>query len=253
MRTIYLCLCAVALALVHSACDDKRRHGANEDVHFTEVKPPVPDGAAPQDAALALLDAIKKAQAVRASGLGVGENRSTYDQAMAEVVSLAAAKEIHKHVLASRSLAVPKDVTENAAVRMVAESWVSICAHYVDGFLPDTLVASPAGPTDFASVQIDAESPADRQVLLDLQAADDSPAATQPASTAGPTFRAEAIARGVAPPIRARFEIRLQRVSSGWRVLRVNVGPAAPTQASRSIQVQVPTTAPVTSSSSSFQ
>jgi len=98
-----------------------------------EVKTGVvaPD-AQPADVTRALLERLAKAQHARSRGLGVPANRDEYLATMAEVRGLAARASIFETYRARGGAQVPADLKEDGAVRVVTESWVSICAHYAD-------------------------------------------------------------------------------------------------------------------------
>lgn len=163
-------LLLVALA---SACDDKRRHLASDSVEFASVEAPVPKDAPPAEVVRALLAALRDAQHARAKGLGAPEARQGYDAAMGRVVSLAARRAVHRGLRGVGSPNIPKDISEQAAVTLVSESWVSIVAHYADGIMFESLSGIPKDP-DFTAVitaRVEAERPDDRARLGQIEAA----------------------------------------------------------------------------------
>lgn len=228
-------LCAV-LAMTAIGCEDKRRHAANEGISVEEVTPPVTADAPPGDVARALLAAMDRAQDARSRGLGQPERRQAYERAMAEIMSLTAKKEVAEQLRTSGAGHVAKDITDDAALTLTVESWVSLVAHYVKGLLPQTLVL-PGASQAIADVRIAAESPQDQAVLASLQPTSltsSQPGATsQPASPAQPTLdapaRTEAIRHGVNPLARAEIQIRLKNIDGRWRATGITLGPAGMT------------------------
>lgn len=207
------------LAILVPACDDKRRHGVGKGVDFAEVEPPVGKDATVEAVALATLDALREAQLSRARGLGQAEAKAAYEKAMQSLRSLAAAKEIHEQTKSAAITGLPRNITEAAAVTHAVENWVSLVAHYVEGFQLGTLTITELAPNVQAVAMVDAISPRDKAVLDELQTG----ATTAPADD---KLRAAAIEKGVCPPINAGIEIRLKMVDGSWRVLRVGIGPS---------------------------
>ena len=127
-------LLAMAIGFV-SGCKDARRHKASEEITLISKKPPLNDRATPKDVALTLLAAMKNLQLVRHAGLGQLESNQRYDDTLGIIMSLLAQDRIYKQVSSQSSPTNPKDITKGAALKLVAESWTSIIAHYVDGIL----------------------------------------------------------------------------------------------------------------------
>jgi hypothetical protein len=229
-----LCL---ALAMLTIGCEDKRRHGANKGIAVEEVSPPVAADAPPADVAKALLAALGRAQEARSRGLGESERRQTYERAMAEIISLTAKKEVADQLRTGSKGHVAKDITDDAAMTLTVESWVSLVAHYVQGLMPETLRVMPSASPSIADVRITAESPQDQAVLASLQSTGSSTSqpgastrpATTPPNTLDATARAEALRRGVNPLSRAEIQIRLKQIDGRWRATGMTLGPAGVT------------------------
>jgi hypothetical protein len=219
-----------------AACNDDRRHPTATPPKLPEAKPPIPADAGPMQVARAFLEAARDAQHAREKGFGRIEQKQAYDSAMATLRSLAAASNIHNALRNARSNGVPTDISEEAATTYALESWVSLVAYYVDGFLFDMLTVSPASfeTTKTATVRLEAERPEDAARLRQLLAESGAPASTHPAgATAVPapadSLRAKALA--LRPPlnipIRATLEILFVRNQDGWRVAGLRINPAS--------------------------
>lgn len=229
-------LCVV-FAILAIGCEDKRRHAANKGISVEEVTPPVAADASPEDVAKALLAAMDRAQDARSRGLGLPERRQAYDRAMAEIMSLTAKKEVANQLRTGGAGHVAKDITDDAAMTLTVESWVSLVAHYVKGLMPQTLRVLPSASESIADVRIAAESPEDQAVLAALESA--NPTSSQPGVTTQSTAaepkaldaaaRAEALRRGVNPLSRAEIQIRLKNIDGRWRTTGVTLGPAGMT------------------------
>ena len=243
-------LCA-AFVILAVGCEDKRRHAANKGLAVDEVTPPVAADAPPEDVAKALLAAMDRAQDARSRGLGQPERRQAYERAMAEIMSLTAKKEVANQLRAGGAGHVAKGITDDAALTLTAESWVSLVAHYVKGLMPESIRVLPSASPTTADVRIAAESTEDQAVLASIQSA--GPASSQPGATtqtatpAPPTLdagsRTEALRRGVNPLSRAEIQIRLKQIDGRWRATGITLGPAGMTMLPIG-----PTKAPVTSS-----
>lgn len=241
----------LGLALV-SGCEDKRRHQTSEDVTFADVQAPVPDDAPPDDVAKALLNTLKELHAIRNAGLGDPDQKERYDKTMGKILSLAAQEQIHNNVKSKGSALTPKDVTQNAAVRLVAESWASIVAHYVDGFLLDTLSVFGGGGGDHATVNIKAENPKERKLLDEIEALPEIAGAKddagKPLVKTGVEYqkllKSKALAKGFNIPIRAELSIHLRKVEGAWRVTRLKIGPASARTPAATIKVNPPAATP---------
>jgi hypothetical protein len=234
----------LVLLTIMAGCEDKRRHQASEEVAFPVVSPPVGKEATPEDTALALLDAMKTLQNIRAVGFGVTGNNEKYDQAMGLIASLMDKEGIYANVKGDRSPTVPRDISRDAAVRLVAEAWVSTAAHYLNGIDATTKSATiqkkgaAAGKarrditlvrdTDEATVHVDAENPSERKALAEIE---DSKELTSASGADGKPLakdseayiqkvRTLAIERGFNVPIRAQFSIILKQMPEGWRAIQ---------------------------------
>lgn len=207
----------LAICLIVTGCDDKRRHGSGQAAEFAAAEPPLAADAPPDAVSMATLDAIRQAQKSRVYGLGSPEAKREYDQAMGTLRSLAARDEIYERVKLSGSQTIPRDITEDGAVTLNIEAWVSTIAHYVDGYQLSSMVTSIITPDQYANSYVNAENPKDHAVMEEIRSS---------GVTKEEDVRKEAIARGVCPPITAGIEVRLKKVNKSWRVLKVGLGPA---------------------------
>lgn len=224
MRTRTRLFCGLApfalLLVFNSSCEDKRRHALQHGVDYQATSAPVPGDATPDTIARAFLEAVREAQHARAAGLGSKERKSAYDAAFAKIHSLVAAKEIHRILLQSKSNSLPKDISESAALTNTCESWISLLAHYVDGFRFDTLRNS-AQPTEERSfIYLEAANPREESTVLERSRV--FPATSAPADD---NVRARLIAMGINPSYEAAIDLHLFRTSDGWRVSTVSLGP----------------------------
>lgn len=137
-----------------AGCRDDRRHQATEVTTLETKTGVVASDAPPVEVTRALLARLSKAQHSRARGLGVPANRDEYLSTMAEVRGLAARASIFETYRGRGGAQVPADLKEDGAVRVVTESWVSICAHYADQ-LPSATIAPLAVSGTLASVVAD--------------------------------------------------------------------------------------------------
>jgi hypothetical protein len=217
--------------LLAAGCEDRRRHQASEAVALSPADSPVPPEAPPIEVARATLTALADAQRARAAGLGGEEKKRAYERALSQACALAARKEIHEQVASSRALNIPRDITEDAAVNIIVESWISSIAHYCDGIVVDTLRIIPDAPQTDATAQVEAHNPRERERLATIEAetlesgpkglAGDS-AGANPAGRAG-SIRDKAVAQGFNYPEGAGIEIRMRKLEGGWKVTRVTV------------------------------
>lgn len=247
------------VAIAGPGCEDKRRHQTSAGVDYVDVVCPVASDATPAEVARAFLAAVREAQHARLHGLGRSEDEEAYDRAMGKIGTLAAAAWIHEKMLKTRSPTLPAGLTEQAAVTLVSESWVSIAAYYVDGFLFETLSLPSKGPAPQASVRayIEAERPEDRERLEEVEALPDVAGAVdgdgKPLVRGSKAYvkltRSKALAQKPAfnVPIRARFTIDLRQVDGAWRVAGLTIGPA-PSQQPTTAPVPQPASAPATTS-----
>ena len=237
-------LAAVLCLLLSAGCQDKRRHQSSEEVEFAGVGAPVADEASPETVVLALLDAMVEVQQVRRIGLGRSENKDRYDEFMGTTWSLVDQDRILDGVRKGGLPMVPKDITKNAAVRIVVESWISTVAHYFDGLLLETMATEISRKGDHATVRLEIENPDERQRLDEIEADPQMTGMTgkdgNTLSKTGPEYldrlRLRTLAEGFNVPIRKRLAIRLSRVGGAWRAYRLELGPI-----SGVVQLSVPT------------
>jgi hypothetical protein len=238
-RTRLIAACAVLITAVSplysGGCKDERRHSTASALNLPEAPPPLPANAAPAEVARAFLDSIRDAQHARERGFGRIEQKQKYESAMATLRSLAASRAIYEQVSGGRLATVPKDISEEAAVTLALESWVSLVAHYADGFLLDTITVAmpkPENSRPIATVRLEAERPEDPARLRQLEQA--APSAAPKTSTGEPSAPAsnDALrARGVTlrpplnVPIRAAIDITLLNNAGSWRVTGMRLGP----------------------------
>jgi hypothetical protein len=249
---VYAGLCLIFAVCL--GCEDQRRHATARAIDLPRLSPPVAADAAPQQVATAFLEALREAQETRASGLGTAEKRRRYDEAMSRLRALTAAGVVHKSVLAAHSVTLPKDLSEDAAVTLATESWVSLIAHYADAVLPDTLSVLPA---DLQNAQqcaatVEAERPDDAARIKQLTATaavlgfeDSGGQHLAPYSSAYyEALRARTLQ--LEPPLnvpdRPRITLDMTRVDGCWRVHSVSLGPGR-----LSSPEPPPTTAPAAS------
>ncbi len=229
MRTRYLAVSATLLicCLLTTACDDKRRHMPSDAVSLVQAPTTLPSDATPRQVVESILAALTDAQTARATGLGTPEKKKAYDAALARIFALAAKSDIHQQML-GKSSTVPKNVTPDAAMTVIAESWISQIAHYTGGFKLDSLRIFPETPQTDATVTIEAVAPKDREALSRIEFAntpkkpDGSP--IQPGSTEYTTaIRQAAIIAGINVPVTAAIDIKLRKVDGAWRVIRITL------------------------------
>jgi hypothetical protein len=228
----------LAVSFFHNAaCNDDRRHPTATPPKLPEAKPPIPADAGPTQVARAFLEAARDAQHAREKGFGRLEQKQAYDSAMANMRSLAAASNIYTALRSARSNGVPKDISEEAAATYALESWVSLVAYYVDGFLFDTLTTLPANfeATNTATVRLEAERPEDAVRLRQLLAESGPSPSTQPAGATAVTTPADSLrskALALRPPlnipVQTTVEISFVRNQDGWRVAGLRINPASP-------------------------
>ncbi len=236
--------------IVAAACNDRRRHQPSEAISIPNASAPVPAGAPPRDVARALLTALADAQRARARGLGDIEKKKAYDQALARISALAAQKEIHEQMLAAKSMTIPRDITQGAAVTIVIEAWISEIAHYADGMFLDTLRLTPESPQSDATASVEAENPSEREKLsrieADLKEHPPKDGQGSPAPPGSPAYlaalRTKTLAQGFNVPINTAIEIRLRKVDDSWRAFRVGLSASISRQ--RAALSPIPTTLP---------
>ena len=203
-------LCCACLA---ASCTDKRRHSAAEGVNVAPTTRSVPADAPPENVALALVQALGDAQTARANGMGRPEARAAYDEALSRVWSLVDSPTIHQYVSQSGSSSLPKNVSEQAAVTAVVESWMSILAHYAQGVIAGSLTKRFVDPKGAAIIYLEAANPADAKVLDEIAAA----------RTPGPSTQAVA---NLAPRPNVGITVTLKQTDGRWLATRIAIGPA---------------------------
>jgi hypothetical protein len=224
-------------AFACAGCEDKRRHQPSAAPAFATTKPAAAETATPVEVVRAFLEAVRDAQHARAGGLGTSDARREYDRAMGTIAGLAARDIIYRTMKETRSAALPVDLTPDAALTMISESWVSMAAYYVDGFDLDGLSASSAGdqPDALATVVVRAARPEDRTRLEGLEKSaalseargDDGKPLTKNSEPYLKKVRAVTL-EGNRPfnvPIGVPFTIDLRRVGGAWRVSWMGIGP----------------------------
>jgi hypothetical protein len=245
-------LCLVVLAASLSGCDDKRRHLTSEAIEFTAMTQPVPQDAEPAVVVRAFLAALRDAQHARGRDFQGPQDRATYDSAMGRIASLAAGRTIYERILGSGSRSVPAGLTPEAAVTTISESWVSIVAYYVDGFMLETLNVTPArGTTSPTTLRayLEAQRPEDRSRLTQIERSDEVIQARDPEGLplvkGSPPYvelvrsRSLEMRPAFNVPIRVRLDISLQTEDGAWRVSDLHLRPAP---ATRPAKTPTPTT-----------
>jgi hypothetical protein len=225
-HALFAALLAALLASSPS-CDDARRHRASEEVKSAEVAAPLPDDATPAEVATELLRTFRSLQHVRRSGLGTADGKAAYDRSMATIASLMDRDTVFKQMRTKPSAMLPKDISSARAVQIVAESWTSMLAHYVDGLLiEETLVAKQMQDAQQAVVTLEAENPEERRKLEHLLAS--GKVEGVPSSYGKPLeprrpeqdalVRSAAVANGFNFPIRVKIVMRMTKIENAWRL-----------------------------------
>lgn len=265
---------AAAAVFLAAGCEDQRRHQASQDLKLLDVEPRIAADAAPEVTARALLSALRELQLVRAEGLGVEDNRDRYNRALGEIVSLMDQRRVHAMMREPglRSPLIPKNIERAPALKLVAESWASMVAHYVDGISPalplsassvmrggvkpqpdGTKVQSP----DEVRVMAVLVSPREKAIIDEIAAdksfTDRRDEWGRPIAYGSPQWREfvepRALERGVHVPIETTLTISLARVDGAWRVYSLALGPGRPVVAaapSNEPPLQGPRPAPAT-------
>ena len=230
-RLVLLTRVALFLPFLLAACDDKRRHQASDSVSLADVQSPVSADATPSEVAKAMLSALRDAQNARALGLGSASSKKAYDNALGRLRALTAAKDVQEQIIATKSLTIARDISQDAAVTLVNEAWISQFAHYEAGILLATLRVTPDNPQTDALAQVDAENPREREMLMqfeaDLQKSPPVDALGKPAPSVSPAYqealRTKTLAAGFNVPITAMLEIRMRKVDNAWRVTKAGL------------------------------
>lgn len=250
----------LALVLLLSAgCKDTRRR-PNEQ--WTYQAKPVTVGttlldeqAEPTEVVTALLGLLKRVHEVRGEGLGDPTRAAEFESLRAQIRQLAAGQTIHELALNDPYHFMPKNVSVERAIEIVADQWPSIVAYYIEGIDPDSITQEIPEPSA-ARVSVRACNPRDRQIVSEIERslADQRDARGEPLRPGTPAYNDElkrlAIARGVCPPVDARIDFGMVREGNLWRVVAIRVGddePSATTQiAVRRAPSAKPATAPGT-------
>jgi len=222
------CLLATLLLLV--GCRDVRRlKGGGAEA--TSTPAPLAKDASPRDVAQSLLDAAAQARAIRRQGLGSQEALDQYTAVLARVRSLAIRDRLHQLVKQHPTQLTPKDIDEDAAVKLVTESWLAILAHYIDG-LPRARFEPVASQTpDRAQVRLVLANPRELETVAKIE---NEPAMRAMAERAGdhsPEYleklRDRTLPLGFNAPVEALVTIKLeQRAGGGWGIVHVDLGPS---------------------------
>lgn len=224
-------LALLVVGMLFIGCEDKRRHKPSEQVSFGAVEPPATPQAAPAELAATFLDALKRFQGIRHTGFGDPGNQRRYDEAMGVMCALTDQAYLHEQVRARGGRTVPKDVTESAAVRLVVESWVSTVAHYIDGFLLETLRSRINSDGNLATVWLMVENPRERKMLEEIEAlpefADPKNEQGDPGGKSSGEYlerlRSKTIPLGFNVPIRRQLTMELKKGAGGWSVRRLDL------------------------------
>ncbi len=223
----------LAVSLITPGCRDDRRHNAAEEIEIAHIAPPVADDATPDGVVMALLDGMKTLQGIRAAGMGKPGNRKEYNQTLGSIISLIARDTIYQKTLdiARRGAStVPKDITPSTAHRLVAESWVSMAAHYVDGFSAEPPTTAIASTGKAAEVRVRVENPRERAILEKVilpaigtadKLKDGPPSLSDPETLK--RAREKALAHGFNIPIGAELTFHLIPVDGAWRVKAMTI------------------------------
>jgi len=244
-------LWVAAIVVVGVGCDDKRRHLTSDAVGFAAVEAPVPPDAGPAEVVRAFLSSLTEAQHVRERGLKTAESKAEYDQAMGRITSLAARHAVYENMIRQGGAGVPAGLTEEAALTIITESWISTVSYYVDGFLFETLAGIPANSNsaELMTAYIEAEPPEDRARLSKIEASDEiahaKDADGRPIVYGSKAYvelvRSKTLAMEPAfnTPIRVRIAVKLRQENGSWRVSGVGLLPA-PMPTSLPVFLQTP-------------
>ncbi|MFH1419057.1 MAG: hypothetical protein ABII12_12330 [Planctomycetota bacterium] len=229
------------LSFAALACDDKRRHLPSDEIRTADVAAPLAQTAAPEEVARAFLTAVRDAQHARAHGLGSPEKKRLYDEAMGVLKNLTAVRTVHRDITHTGTTSLPRDISEAAAVTTATESWVSILAHYVDGFDLDSMRivnGAPVEPSNL-TIHLQAEPPEDARRLRELRdtllANDNAATSDSQASSSAAGFatalreKALALDPPIVLPLAALIQLHLTREDTAWRIRSVSLGrPPSP-------------------------
>lgn len=208
---------------IASGCEDKRRHQSSAGIPYAATTQ-LGVEATPADLIRAFVVALAETQQVRVRGLGSKVNREAYDRAMGDLAELAAKREIHDAMLKSESRTLPANLSEQAALTIASESWVSMAAYYADGFLFETLQIppAPANPGSLIDVWMEAVRPEDQARLTkiekELLASGHSKSLGTPEYLNQLRYQSLAESPAFNVPIRAKFHFSLCYTNQGWRV-----------------------------------
>lgn len=194
----------IVQSVILIGCEDKRRHRTSDSVKVEAVEAPLQAGAEPVEVVRALVGALADAQATRLGGFRTADDRRAYDRAMGALRALAAGDSIYESFQSRKtsSASIPPDADKDAVLTVLTESWVSIVAHYAEGFRLETLrqvSRTDEGPGGRAAVTLLALRPTGDRVAVDD--GDDSS--------------------------RALVKVQLvRRRDRSWGIMRVDLGPA---------------------------
>ncbi len=220
----------------------------SDAVNLVQAPTTRPSEATPRQAVESILAALTDAQTARATGLGTPEKKKAYDAALARIFALAAKSDIHQQML-GKSSTVPKNVTPDAAMTVIAESWISQIAHYTGGFKLDSLRIFPETPQTDATVTIEAVAPIDREALTSIESALTATPPKKPDGSPMPpgsteytaAIRQTAISAGINVPVTAAIDIKLRKVDGAWRVSRITLSQGGRVSRSTSAPTILPT------------
>jgi hypothetical protein len=176
-------------------------------------------------------DLIARSISIRRAGIVDARNASAFDEVQRQIWRIAAAEAIHARAV-SRDLyrMLPKGLSAERAVEMIAGGWPAIVGHYIDGVDRATMSEQSLGD-DGVLVTVIAENPDDRRILDEVRSAlagqrDIRGRPLEPGTeTYDEHLRRAALDRGVCPPITAKIEVTLVREAGCWRVADVHLGP----------------------------
>lgn len=228
-----------------TGCEDKRRHQVSEEVEFKIVPPSSGKDATPEQIAREALEAMRDFQHVRREGLGKGDNRRKYENAMGRLLGIAARDQIYQDVKPRRvqttlsdgrvvdatdgSPFMPWDVTEDAAVRKIVETWTSKLAHYIDGLDFDTMKLAKSGEKE-STVTVFAENARERELLQTIEKEvaslkENGAPIERGSKPYWDEVRRRTLEKGFNVPIGVQIKLTLLRLGDGWRVHLVDIGP----------------------------
>lgn len=207
-------------------CRDDRRHQTSEISRLEVVAPALPKDAPPLEVVKALLPKLAAAQQARQQGMSTADAREAYRKTMAEVRGFAAAETVFENLRRVSANSVPVDMTVDGAVRLVADNWVSIVAHYADS-LTGAAPMEVLNDQTRAVVVLDVWSKSDdarrAKIAGELGVSADA-AAVAGETDPGRKLKARLVAEGIAPVPGGRVMVSLVKGPQGlWRVVRIDL------------------------------